>query len=72
MILTIEYNSKGVVEITCDTSGVDFLMKKLESLKKHGGHDHFATPAWAENELTENRFNLENSLINQLNITLKS
>ncbi|HKQ05775.1 MAG TPA: hypothetical protein VJ464_11630 [Blastocatellia bacterium] len=41
MLLTVEYDPKGVVEIHCDKEGLDLLATKLEALRAHGGHEHF-------------------------------
>ncbi len=71
MLLTVEYNDKNeVVEIHCDKEGLDSLIEKLESLRKHGGHDHLKTPSWAGSELTEEKQGAENLLINHLYILL--
>ena len=71
MLLTVEYNGmKGAVEIHLDNQGLDLLMERLHKLKKHGGHDHLLTPAWAGNELTEEKQGAENRVINQISIML--
>jgi hypothetical protein len=68
MLLTVEYDSKGVVEIHCDGEGLDSLIGRLSELKKRGGHDHLKTPTWAGNELTEEKQNASNELINHLEV----
>jgi Immunity protein 32 len=70
MLLTVEYDPKGVVEIHSDKEGLDLLLTRLQALKAHGGHEHLMTPAWAGNELTEEKQGAESELINHLKITL--
>ncbi len=70
MLLTVEYDNKGAVEIYFDREGLAFLIEKLSRLREHGGHDHLMTPSWAGYELTEEKQNPENDLINHLCITL--
>ena len=70
MLLTVEYNEKGVVEIHCDQEGLESLLTKLGLLKERGGHEHLKTPAWAGYELTEERQGHDNQLINHVKIIL--
>ena len=72
MILTVEHNEKQeAIEVYCDNEGLDLLIRNLNNLKKNKGHLHFMTPSWAGNELTEEKQNRENTLINHLKINLK-
>jgi hypothetical protein len=68
-VLTVEYGN-DVVEINCDEGGLDLLIRKLQMLKKNGGHQHLMTPSWAGDELTENKQGPDNILINHLRIAL--
>lgn len=53
-MLTVEINPKdALVEIHCDTVGLETLRYLLDVLKQHGGHVHLKTPAWGGHELTE-------------------
>ncbi len=73
MLLTVEYNSKGVVELAMDEEGRELLIRSIQRLsldKPLGSHDHLMTKSWAGTELTEEIQNPENELINQLNIYL--
>ena len=73
MLLAVEYNPKGVVELVMDEEGRGHLIRVIQRLtleKPLGGHDHLMTEAWAGNELSEELQNTENELINQLNIYL--
>lgn len=72
MVFTTEYNKKdGIVEIYCDKEGLEFLIQRLFTLKKNGGHEHLMTPSWSGNELTETKQAVDNELINHLCIILK-
>jgi hypothetical protein len=68
MLLTVEYDARGVVEIHCDEEGLDSLIERLSTLRKRGGHEHLMTPAWAGNELTEEKQNASNELVNHLKV----
>ncbi|MDT8071089.1 MAG: Imm32 family immunity protein [Terriglobia bacterium] len=68
-MLTVEYGN-DVVEINCDEPGLDLLIRKLQLLKQHGGHQHLMTPSWAGDELTEEKQGPENILIHHLRIAL--
>ncbi len=73
MILTIEYNLKGFVEIYMDEEGRDSFIRYLLRLRADrpgSDHDHLATPSWAGVELTEDPQNVNNSLIKQVNLYL--
>jgi len=70
VLLTVEYNKDGAVEIHLDKEGLDFLIERLDKLRKHGGHDHLKTPSWAGWELTEEKQGTENELIHHLCIRL--
>ncbi len=70
MLLTVEYNSKGVVEVAMDEEGREVLLRSIQGLtldRPLYAHDHLMTEAWAGTELTEELQNPENQLINQLN-----
>ncbi len=72
MLFTVEYHKDGIVEIYCDKEGLSLLITRLMRLQKDGkGHEHFMTPSWAGNELTEEKQYPENELINHLCIMLK-
>ncbi|WP_376797420.1 Imm32 family immunity protein [Thermogemmatispora sp.] len=74
MILTVEYNAKGFVEIYMDEEGRRLLidsLRRLRAQESKGDHDHLMTPSWAGNELTEEKQgDADNELIHQLNIIL--
>jgi hypothetical protein len=70
-MLTVEHNPKiDAVEIFCDRDGLELLIGKLTRLKDRGGHIHLMTPAWAGDELTEERYRPNNKLFNHLMIAL--
>jgi translation initiation factor 2 gamma subunit (eIF-2gamma) len=73
MLLTVECTKNSdEVEIYCDHEGVELLIKRLLSLRNKPGHEHFMTPSWAGNELTEDKQGgKENILINHLCIAVK-
>ena len=77
MLLTVEYKndsnnvSQGEIEIYCDKEGLDKLIKKLQSIKQNGGHEHFMTPSWAGTELTESKQGKDTFLLHHLCIMLK-
>ncbi|MCC7308428.1 MAG: immunity protein 32 [Acidobacteria bacterium] len=73
MLLTFEYNTKGVVEIFMDKEGRRSLIESLERLspgETKMDHDHLMTPAWAGAELTDEVQNAENQLINMVTVFL--
>ncbi len=73
MHLTVEYNPKGFDEIYMDEEGRDLLVSLHRKLEKHtskGDHNHLMTPSWAGNELTEEKQNPHNELVNKVNIIL--
>lgn len=64
MILTVELAPQdgvidpekiGEVAICCDDEGLEKLISYLESLRGRHDHQHLMTPAWAGNELTEEK-----------------
>lgn len=68
MLLTVEYDAKGAVEIHCDEEGLASLIARLSALKERGGHEHLMTPAWGGHELTEEEQNASNQLVNHLKV----
>jgi len=74
MTLTVEHvNSSTDTEevlVFCDDAGLNLLLEQLQILKRHKGHVHLMTPAWAGKELTENKQDPDSKLINHLRITL--
>ncbi|MFN8598016.1 MAG: Imm32 family immunity protein [Anaerolineae bacterium] len=72
MLLTVEHNKReDSIEVFMDKEGLDFLSKRLETLRKHGGHEHLMTPTWAGNELTEDKQGKNNDLIHHLRLILQ-
>ncbi|URA10251.1 Imm32 family immunity protein [Thermospira aquatica] len=72
MVLTVELNRKDEsIEIYCDKEGIKLLKKQLDILEKNGGHVHLMTPSWGGHELTEEKQDENNELINHLRIVLK-
>jgi hypothetical protein len=69
-IKDIETPDKAEVEIFLDRNGIDLLIKKLQWLKKSGGHVHLMTPAWAGNELSEIKFGKKSTLVNHLCVAI--
>ncbi|ACL04441.1 conserved hypothetical protein [Desulfatibacillum aliphaticivorans] len=67
----ISQTEHAEVEIYLDHEGLGLLLKELKILEAKGGHVHFMTPAWAGNELSEEKVGAENTLINHLCIILK-
>jgi Immunity protein 32 len=61
MILTVELNdandAQEAVEITFDHEGLALLLERLARLGQRDApdHEHLMTPAWAGNELSEER-----------------
>jgi hypothetical protein len=70
MLLTVEYDGEGIVELHLDEEGLDLLVDRLMKLRRHNEpeHDHLMTPSWAGWELTEEKQGAKNQLANQLNI----
>ncbi len=69
MLLTVEYNPDGIVEVFMDEEGREALLFYLKRLST-GNHDHLMTPSWAGTELTEDPQNPKNKLINKVNLFL--
>jgi hypothetical protein len=38
MLLTVEYDPKGVIEVHCDEEGLNLIIERLASLRQRGGH----------------------------------
>ena len=60
MTLTVElaFNAKQTaseVAICCDDQGLELIIEKLTRLRGKRDHTHLMTPAWAGNELTEQK-----------------
>ena len=60
MILTVEIKTSGSsdeaeVAICFDDDGLESLIRSLSRLKGKRDHEHLRTPAWAGNELSENK-----------------
>lgn len=73
MIFTVEWNERQqAVEIYCDTEGVLSFIRRLEALRQSGGHEHFMTPAWAGNELTEGVQGNGNELLHHLVVAVRA
>lgn len=73
MLLTVEYNQNGVVEIFMDEQGREILLSSISRLSLDNtniDHDHLMTPSWAGTELTEEVQDDSNLLVNKLNIIL--
>ena len=73
MLLTVEYNPAGVVELAMDEEGREVLLRSIQGLtfdRPLYAHDHLMTEAWAGTELTAELQNPKNTLINQLNVYL--
>jgi hypothetical protein len=74
MIFTVEIKGDpkrdAEVEVYLDDEALHLLIKRLELLKRNGGHTHFMTPGWAGNDLTEEKMVSSNDLINHLRITV--
>lgn len=74
MLITVEYNTKGVVEIYMDDEGLNLLIDRLTKLKRHSGkgeHDHLMTSAWSGWELAEQVHGDGNELVHHLCLILK-
>ncbi|HSB71514.1 MAG TPA: Imm32 family immunity protein [Candidatus Methylomirabilis sp.] len=62
-MLTVEvlFDSKAAAErlaevaICCDDAGLDYLIRKLHSLRGKSDHLHLMTPAWAGEGLDERK-----------------
>lgn len=67
MILTVEYDPNGEVKIFCDTDGAKSLIDLLSRLVDgKETHYHLMTESWGGNELTENQFGKNTTVINQV------
>ncbi len=74
MLLTVENDKQGKIEIHLDAEGLELLVERLNKLKRHtasGEHDHLMTPSWADWELTEEKQGPNNELINHLCLILQ-
>ena len=60
--------SVGEIELFLDEDAIDYLVGRLQAIKKHKSHDHFMTPSWSGNELTEEKMRPSNILVNKLTI----
>lgn len=58
------------VEIYCDQSGLEELIRQLGFIKNGETHVHLMTGAWAGHELTEQKHRTENTLVHHLKISL--
>jgi hypothetical protein len=71
MLLTVEYQpQQEELDIVCDVAGLELLITKLNQLKQNGGHTHLMTPAWAGDELTEERQTETGMLVNHVRLVL--
>jgi len=73
-LLTFEISNDGEeVEIHCNIKGAQDLISYIERMVVGAPppkHDHLATPAWAGDELSEEKQGKENKLVNQVTIHL--
>ncbi len=74
-LLTFEFTPDcDEVEIHCDRKGLDTLLTILHKLADSKSplprHDHLMTPAWAGNELTEEKQGEQNTLLNKVTVRL--
>lgn len=62
-LFTIEAND-NIVEIHLNDEGVEFLMNRLNKLKKNSEneHEHLMTPDWGGNEITNIKQNLDEKI----------
>lgn len=71
MVFTVELKGDpkkdAEVEIFVDEDSLDLLIARLGLLKKNKDHEHFMTPSWAGNELTEEKVS-SGELLNCLKI----
>jgi hypothetical protein len=71
-MLSAELEKKYLtLDIHLDEKGLDFLINELNKLKNSKSkrdHIHFMTPSWGGYELTEERKNPENALVNKVTI----
>jgi CYTH domain-containing protein len=72
-MFTVELNKpEERVEIYLDGHGLSMLIRSLERLlQSEKEHEHFMTPSWAGNELTEEKQGLNTHLVNHLLIVKK-
>ena len=77
MLLTVEIKDaqktgESEAAICFDNDGLEFLINKLIRLRGRHDHEHLMTPAWAGNELTEDKQGGEEyQLINHLRLVKK-
>jgi hypothetical protein len=70
-LLTFELDQDGrQIHIHANKTGLRSLVDILERLLVSGGHDHLMTPAWAGDELTEEKQSNESELLNMVTIHL--
>ena len=70
-ILTFELVKNGKeLEIHVDNNGLQELIETLIELKNAKGktHDHMMTPSWSGSELTEQKQNETNTLLNKVSV----
>lgn len=70
-LLTFEIADDGRrVEIHCDREGLAQMIVALQALARKAppDHDHWQTPAWAGDELTQTKQGASNTLINNVKI----
>ena len=68
-LLTFELSEDGnELEIHCDDSGLEELIRVCQRLKQSRGHDHLMTPSWGGHELGEEKQGETNILLNQVTI----
>lgn len=70
-MITIEYDEKYEVTIIVDDAGAIELSELFNDLAHHKEtHFHLMTPSFAGNELSESKFNKNNTLINMLRLQI--
>ena len=70
-MLTFEMQEKGdVAEIHFDEEGRELLIRLLLQIKPPWNHEHLMSEAWAGNELDNEPFNKNNTVLNMVNVYL--
>jgi len=70
-LLTFEWDSNNeTLEIHCNQKGLEKLKHMIDSLlvKKNSDHVHLMTNEWGGNELSDEKQNTENEIINHVKI----
>jgi hypothetical protein len=73
-ILSFELDpERQEIQIRCNKEGIEDLIHYLQTIlnsKNYADHDHWMTPSWGGNELTEDKYDNKNNLIHKVSVYL--